>query len=75
MLIFLYFLNHLNLPAPFHVYMSSKHQNINFTVEQENVGSLSFLDVNICCKNCKFVKMFTENLHLVEFSPIMKVSF
>ena len=26
-------------------YMSSKHQNINFTVEQENIGSLSFLDV------------------------------
>ena len=23
-------------------YMSSKHQNINFTVEQENIGSLSF---------------------------------
>ena len=55
MLIFLYFLNHLNLPAPFHVYMSSKHQNINFTVEQENVGSLSFLDVKICRKNGKFV--------------------
>ena len=35
--------------------MSSKHQNINFTVEQENVGSLSFLDVKICCKNGKFV--------------------
>ena len=24
----------------FHEYMSSKHQNINFTVEQENIGSL-----------------------------------
>ena len=36
-------------------YMSSNHQNINFTVEQENVGSLSFLDVKICCKNGKFV--------------------
>ena len=35
--------------------MSSKHQNINFTVEQENVGSLSFLDVKICRKNGKFV--------------------
>ena len=35
--------------------MSSKHQNITFTVEQENVGSLSFLDVEICRKNVKFV--------------------
>ena len=35
--------------------MSSKHQNINFTVEKENVGSLSFLDVKICRKNGKFV--------------------
>ena len=35
--------------------MSSKHQNINFTVEQENVGSLLFLDVKICRKNRKFV--------------------
>ena len=40
----------------FFEYMSSKHQNINFPVEQENFGSLSFLDVKICCKNGKFVK-------------------
>ena len=39
--------------------MSSKHQNINFTVQKENVGSL----------------VFTENQHLVEFSTIMKVLF
>ena len=36
-------------------YVSSKHQNITFTVEQENAGSLSFLDVRICRKNAKFV--------------------
>ena len=35
--------------------MSSKHRNINFTIEQENVGSFSFLDVKTCCKNSKFV--------------------
>ena len=35
--------------------MSSKNQNINFTVEQENSGSLAFLDVKICRKNGKFV--------------------
>ena len=40
----------------FHEYMSSKHQNINFTVQKENVGSLSLLeDVKICRKNGKFV--------------------
>ena len=36
-------------------YMSSKHQNINATIEQENIGSVSFLDVKICCKNGKCV--------------------
>ena len=36
-------------------YKFSKHQNINFPVEHENIGSLSFLDVNICRKNCKFL--------------------
>ena len=35
--------------------MSSKHQNIKFTVEKENCLSLSFLDVKICRKNRKFV--------------------
>ena len=39
----------------FRKYMASKHQNINFTVEQENVGSLSFLEVKICRRNGKFV--------------------
>ena len=36
-------------------YMSSKHQNMNFTVEQENFGSLSFLGIKIYRKNRKFV--------------------
>ena len=35
--------------------MSSKHQNINFTVEQENIDSLSFLDIKSCRKNVKSV--------------------
>ena len=39
----------------FRKYISSKHHNINFTVEKENVGSLLFLDVKICRKNGKFV--------------------
>ena len=39
----------------FRKYMSPKHQNINFTVEQESIGPLSFLDVKICRENGKFV--------------------
>ena len=39
----------------FREYISSKHQNINFTDEKENDGSLLFLDVKICRKNGTFV--------------------
>ena len=39
----------------FREYMSSKHQDINFTVEQENIGSLLFLHFQIYCKNGKIV--------------------
>ena len=49
-MIFLYFLNHLGLPT-----RSANICPLNFTVEQENIGSLSFSDVKICCKNCKCV--------------------
>ena len=35
--------------------MSSKHQNMKFTVEQENISPLLFLDVKICRKISKFV--------------------
>ena len=55
--------------------MSSKQQSIKFTIKQENISSLSFLDVKICRNNSKFVPSFTENQHLVEFSRTMKVSF
>ena len=53
--------------------MSSKHRDINFTVEQENKGSLSFIDVKICRKTVNLSLVFTENKHLLGFSPIMKV--
>ena len=39
----------------FRKYMSSKHKNINFTVEHENISSLSISDAKICRKNGKFV--------------------
>ena len=45
----------------FREYMSSKHQNINFTIKQENVDSLSFLDVKICRKNSRFFTAFACN--------------
>ena len=48
------FLNHLNLLTRF-ANMSSEHQNINFTIEQENISSLSFLDIKIWRKNGTFV--------------------
>ena len=57
----------------FREYMSSKRHNINFTIEQQNIGSLSFLDVKIYCKNAKSI-VFTEDQHLVGFSAIMKIS-
>ena len=58
LMIFLYFLNHLNLPTRF---ASFKHQNINFTFVQENVGSLSFLDVKIYRFYDKFVTSVYRN--------------
>ena len=36
-------------------YLSSKHPNINFSIEKENEGPLSFLDVNIFREKRKFV--------------------
>ena len=35
--------------------MPSNFKNINFTAQQENVGSLLFLDVKVCRKDGKFV--------------------
>ena len=55
MIIFLNFFESSKSVNSFHEYISSKHERINFTVEQEKVGSNSFLDVNICCKNGKIV--------------------
>ena len=39
----------------------------------QNFDSLSFLDIKSCRKNLSSV--FTKNQHLVEFSPITKISF
>ena len=42
-------------PRSFCEYLSSKHQTINFSTEHKNIGSLSILDVKICCKSEKFL--------------------
>ena len=39
----------------FKKYLSSKHPNINVSLEKENEGRLSFLDVNIFREKLKFV--------------------
>ena len=49
------FFESLESSHSFREYMSSKHQNINFTVEQENISSLPFLDIKIWRKNGTFV--------------------
>ena len=54
----------------FREYMFSKHHNLNFTVEQKNVGSLLFLDVKICRKNRKFViSVYRKPTFSVGFIP------
>ena len=74
------FLLHWTFESPesahsFRENMSSKHQNTSFTVEQENIGSFIFLYANIVVKTLNLSLVFTENQHLVGFSPVMKVSF
>ena len=41
-------------PNKFKEYLSSKHANINFSIEKEKDGCLHFLDVNIFCENRRF---------------------
>ena len=53
LMMFLYFLNHLNLPT--HFANICPLNTRNFTTEHENIGSLWFLDVKICRKNNEFV--------------------
>ena len=59
----------------FREYMSSKYQNITFIVKPQNIGSRQSLDVKIYRKKANLSLVFPERHHLVEFSPVMKVSF
>ena len=45
----------LNQEKKFEKYLSSKHPNINFSLEKKNDGRLSFLEVNIFREKGKFV--------------------
>ena len=36
-------------------YINSKHKNIKFTFETEDLNNFSFLDVKITCKNKNFI--------------------
>ena len=45
----------LDQDEKFEKYLSSKHPNINFSLEKDNEGRLSFLDVNVFREKGKFV--------------------
>ena len=40
---------------PFLMYLNSRHENINFSIEEVYEGSLSFLDVTVSRENMNFV--------------------
>ena len=54
--------------------MSSKHQNITFTIEQETLASFRFEMSKVVAKPVNLSLVFTGDLSL-GFSPIMKISF
>ena len=57
----------LDQAEKFKKYLSSKHPNINFSLEKENEGRLSFLDVNIFVKKESLSLMFIEKRPSVVF--------
>ena len=57
----------------FQEYLSSKHPNINVSVEKNEDGCLLFLDVNIFCENEKFAVMSVEKRPSVRFTATSKV--
>ena len=58
----------------FKEYLSSKHININFSIEEEKDGYLPFLDVDIFCENKKFATNIEKKLS-VGIIPTSKVSY
>ena len=57
----------------FRKYLSSKHSNINFSIQKEKDGCLPFLDVNIFCENEKFATNVNRKNNFSGFTPTSKV--
>ena len=55
LMIYLYFFPSLDQAEKFKKYLSSKHPNINFSLQKKNHGRLSFLYINMFCEKWKFV--------------------
>ena len=57
----------------FREYLSSKHPNINFSIEKEEDGRLPFLDINIFRENDKFATNVYRKKPSVGFIPTLNV--
>ena len=53
--------------------LSSKHPNINFSIEEDKDSSLQFLNVNTFCENEKFTTNVYRKRPSVVFLPTSKV--
>ena len=56
-------------------YFSSKHPNISFSLEKENEGRLSFLDINIFLERENLSLMFIRKRPSVMFILILTASY
>ena len=65
----------LNQAEKFKKYLSSKHPNINFSLEKESYGRLSFSDINIFRKKGKLVTNVYRKRPSVVFILISTVSY
>ena len=58
-----------------HSYLNSCHPNISFTIENEEVNIMSFLDVNIVRKKAGLPLLSTANQLLAEVISILTISY
>ena len=65
----------LDQAEKFKKYLSSKHPNINFSLEKESYGRLSFSDINIFRKKGKLVTNVYRKRPSVVFILISTVSY
>ena len=57
----------------FRLYFSSKHPNINVSIEKQEDGCLPFLDINTFCENDNLQLMSIGKVHSAGFIPTSKV--